>query len=361
MKHKSQVLSLLLVGGFWLLLSVLCWLYPSTDYSFSERRPLQQRPTLTVRTFLSGQFMTDFEDSALDQFPARDELRGVKAMTAYYGWQMADNNGIYYADGCITKLEYPLNESSVQQAAQKLHALPQLCPDDSRFYLCIVPDKNYYLSGNIPRMDYDRLYKIMQSGLPEATLLDPRPLLELSDYYRTDTHWRQERLVDVAAYLADCMDVPFDGTFTEEPLDLPFHGVYTAQAALPLPAETITLLHNDAIDQSTVYNVETAATGGVYHLDKGNSPDAYEIYLSGAAAVLQIQNPTVSNGRQLIVFRDSFAGPLVPLLLQGYESVTLLDTRYISPHQAAAYIDGNSADVLFLYSTILLNNAATLR
>ena len=361
MEHKRNYITMILVGGLWLLLSLVCWLHPSSDYTISERRPLQQRPALTIDSLSNGRFMTDFETYTLDQFPLRDIFRSFKAVSNYYGFGMTDNNGIYFKDGHISKLEYPLNESSITRAAEKFTALYELCPNDAEIYLCIVPDKNYYLADNAPHLDYDRLYALMQQNMPYANAIDLRPLLTLEDYYFTDTHWRQEQLVPVAAYLAQVMETTFEDDFTEEALGVSFYGVYAGQAALPLPSEGITLLHNASIDAASVYNLETDTTGGVYNLAKADSADPYEVYLSGAAAVLQVDNPTVSNGRHLVVFRDSFAGPLIPLLLQGYETVTLLDTRYISSQQAAEFIDAEISDVLFLYSTMILNHATTLR
>lgn len=361
MDKKRTLPSLLLVGGFWLLLSLCCWLQPSSDYSLAERRPLQQPPALQIQALLQGSYMTDFEAYALDQFPARDGFRTIKALSSYYGFQMVDNNGIYLKNGYASKLEYPLQEANLRRAADHLQDLYALCEDHRSAYLCIIPDKNYYLAGDYPHLDYDRLYAQMAALLPQLPLVDLRPQLTLEDYYRTDTHWRQTCLVDIAAQLAAALEIPFSDDFSAQTLSQPFYGVYSAQAALPLPGEPLTLLYNDAIDASTVYHVETDQTGPVYDLTKASGPDPYAVYLSGAAAVLQIDNPTVENGRRLLVFRDSFAGPLIPLLLQGYEAVTLIDTRYISPEQAAEYIDATDSDVLFLYSTILLNNAVTLR
>ena len=49
--------------------------------SESERRPLKQFPTLNVEEVLSGRFQSNFESYTLDQFPLRDELRTLKALS----------------------------------------------------------------------------------------------------------------------------------------------------------------------------------------------------------------------------------------------------------------------------------------
>ena len=89
--------------------------------------------------------------------------------------------------------------------------------------------------------------------------------------------------------------------------------------------------------------------------------DAYDVFLSGAAALLTVENPLAQTERELILFRDSFGSSLAPLLLSGYRRVTLVDLRYIASSELEKYIDFDDQDVLFLYSTQILNSGAMLR
>ena len=41
--------------------------------------------------------------------------------------------------------------------------------------------------------------------------------------------------------------------------------------------------------------------------------------------------------------------------------ITLIDTRYISPKILSQYIEFNDQDILFLYSTSIINNSYTLK
>ena len=43
------------------------------------------------------------------------------------------------------------------------------------------------------------------------------------------------------------------------------------------------------------------------------------------------------------------------------EQITVIDTRYINPSLLSDYVDFDSCDVLFLYSTLLLNDSYTLK
>ncbi len=77
--------------------------------------------------------------------------------------------------------------------------------------------------------------------------------------------------------------------------------------------------------------------------------------------MLTIENPDYNGTKELIVFRDSYGSSLIPLLVTGYSKVTVVDTRYISPKLLNQYIEFKDQDVLFMYSTLIINNSTTLK
>ena len=52
---------------------------------------------------------------------------------------------------------------------------------------------------------------------------------------------------------------------------------------------------------------------------------------------------------------------MVPLLVNDYAKVTLVDLRYIRSDYLGQFLDFHGQDVLFLYSTLLLNNSAAIK
>ena len=115
------------------------------------------------------------------------------------------------------------------------------------------------------------------------------------------------------------------------------------------------------IKNSKTYNYETKKENKVYNMEKINSLDKYDIYLSGATPVLKIENPENKTGNELIIFRDSYASSLVPLFIPKYSKITLIDTRYISPKLLPNYVEFNNQDILFMYSTLIINNSYSLK
>lgn len=356
-----------LLLGLWLCLTVFAWFGPSKDSSEAERRPLAQMPEITLDTVLSGKFMTSFEDYTLDQFPLRDSFRQLKSFFHYYALQQGDNNGIYIVDGYAAKMEYPLNNDSLEYALNKFDYIYEkyLKDTDSVIYSCVVPDKSYYLAENngYLALDYQTLFSTISAGMPYANTIDITDTLDYSSYYRTDTHWRQEHLLSTAQKLTAAMGVqsPKAEDYTIEKLERPFYGVYYGQAALPMDPEDMFILRSDLLDNCIVTNHETNRTTAIYDMDKLTAKDQYDVFLSGSVSLLTIENPSAATDKELIVFRDSFGSAMIPLLVQGYKTVTVVDIRYLPSASLSGFVDFHGQDVLFLYSTLVLNNSSTIK
>lgn len=360
---KKGIRAAAFLAAVWLGLSLAAWFHAPQAVSEAERRKLAQMPVLSGASVQSGDFMTAFESYTLDQFPMRETFRRLKALFLYHVLRQGDSHGIYVAQGYAAQLEYPLNQASVSNAVDKFSQIYETYLKDSQVFLSIVPDKGYYLAAEngYPAMDYPALFAQVQAGMPWAAYVDITGCLELEDYYRTDTHWRQERLLPVAETLCAALGAEPPGVFTPAAVERPFYGVYYGQAALPMEPDTMYTMESAGLADCQVYHGDTGGTTEVYDLEKLDSPDLYDVYLSGAAPLLTIENPNAASDRELIVFRDSFGSSLVPLLLQGYKTVTLVDIRYIATEYLGDYLDFHGQQVLFLYSTLVLNNSATLK
>jgi len=357
--------NLLPVALLWAVLTVFAWTVPGKEISEAERRPLAQTPELSGEALLSGSFMTDFESYTLDQFPMRNGFRQLKARFHYQILQQRDNNGIYITDGYAAKLEYPLKEESVDHALKVFQKIKDKHLSDSAVFLSVIPDKSYYLAQKkgYPVMDYDAMLQKLQSGMPYASYVNLTDCLSADDYYRTDTHWRQEALIPAADRLCKALGVqsPVASDYQQAQVPYPFYGVYYGQAALPMEPDTLYVLESELLKSCSVYNYETGKSGSIYDAQKLTGKDMYEVFLSGSVSLLTIENPQAATDRELIIFRDSFGSSIAPLLVQGYKTVTLIDIRYISSAMLDRFVDFHGQDVLFLYSTLVLNNSTALQ
>lgn len=393
-EHKSKVKELAIVVVFSVLLlglSFFCWLKPEDDFSESERRILAKFPKVSVSSIVDGSFMKEFETYSLDQFPLRDGFRKVKALASYSVFQKKENNGIYKKEGYLSKVEYPLQLRMLDYAAAHFEKIynTYLKEDNSQCYFVMIPDKNYFLAPKYGylSLDYEELFSYMREKMYFAKNIDITGFLSLEDYYKTDTHWRQEKITDVAEFLKASMKeedylsmynneneiLQGEKVFTEDKeevdeyevkeLELPFYGVYCGQSALPVKPDTLYYLNSEVLKQCKVTSYDTgkAVETVIYNMEKAKGKDVYELFLSGTSALQVIENPMAKEERELIVFRDSFGSSLVPLLVNGYSKITVIDTRYVQSSMLGTLVDFHGQDVLFAYSTLVLNNSMSMR
>lgn len=377
---------------------VIMIISPKKAISSAERRRLAEKPKLTVKNLMDKSFMDDTEKYLLDHFPFRDGLRRIKASFAYDILQQKENNDIYVVDGHASKLEYPLNEASVKRLSDKMKGLRQQYFPEQTVWYAIVPDKNYFLAqqNGFPSMDYKRIIDLLSQALsaddvPNAAFqyMDIMSELSIDDYYHTDTHWRQERILGVACHVADALGVvgllsfstDSQETFTENKIKN-FYGVYYGQAALPMEPDTMVYLTSEVTDAARVWSLEENMQSGkktttvmlpdeqgavwkmVYQTEKledGKSLDKYDIFVGGASSLQVIRSPKASSQKRLILFRDSYTSSLAPLLLEAYREIVLIDLRYIDSTRIGTYVDFAEADILFLYNTSIVNHSEMLK
>ena len=142
-----------------------------------------------------------------------------------------------------------------------------------------------------------------------------------------------------------------------------FQGVYAGQLASNIGnTDVLKYVVNDTIKNASTYNYENNKESFVYDESKWKSSnDKYDYFVSGATPIIEIKNNLVEEGKELIIFRDSFGSSIAPLLLEGYSKIILVDLRYVPTDYVGDYVEFNGKDILFIYSTLILNESSILR
>ena len=367
-KIKNIVVTAVFVAfmTFFVIMCTVAYFDPAQK-SESERRPLAQFPSdITWESIVNTKdkdksTIKQFENYSVDQFPFREFFRSLKAHFQFDVLNLKENNGMAEADGYIAKIESDFTSGLVDYSTGRLQYIynKYLTSNGGKVYVSLIPDKNYYLGRDYgyPVPDYEQLANSLKDKLPEAEYIDIFDCLELSDFYRTDTHWSQDKLDKVLEKLAQEMGFAdrLSGEYTTNKLE-GFKGVYFAQSALYPKPDTLTYLTNDTLDACTVFDYETNKTYGIYNHEAFSGSDGYSFFLSGTRALLRIDNPNATTDKELIIFRDSFGSSLAPLMAEGYRSIYVVDIRYVMPDLLGQLIDFENKDVLFIYSSLVLNS-----
>lgn len=271
----------------------------------------------------------------------------------------------------VYRNEKELDEKSIDRAIGKFKTFAEdYCGDAQRVFLALIPSKNGYLNAENGHLN-EAEFAILQSVYDKwgRNFIDLSVCLTLEDYYRTDPHWRQERLGFVLRELGAALEFEVDiidddgvltENWTEEVLTTEYIGVYGDEVD-GVPAEEMTVLRHPDMEGYIVRNGETGEEMPLYDTAKLAERDPYELFVGGPLSLVTIENPNAGNDRHLVVVRDSFASALLPLLAQSYAKVTAVDIRYMMPAMVGNFVDFTDADVLFLYSSTVLNNSITLK
>ena len=352
-KTKNKIITIGFVAIL-ILVFLINLISPDKNISTSERRKLAQFPEITISKIFNGDVISKWEKYVEDQFMERDLFRSIKSFWSMNIFGQKDNNNLFEKNNAIYKMEYPLNENNVKKSAQKINEVYQKYLKEMNVYYSIIPEKNYYLENDDHLIiENNTLQKIMEEELSELKYIDITKGLQLEDYYRTDLHWKQENLRDVVDIIQKNMGLENVNKEYEKVDKGEFYGAYYGQQKTNVSPDELYVLTNETIENCTTYNFETQKNNSIY--TESSSADRYDIFLSGATPLISVENPNASTDRELLLFRDSFGSSIAPLLVENYSKITLIDLRYISSLILGEYIEFNDQDVLFLYSTVVLN------
>ena len=137
-----------------------------------------------------------------------------------------------------------------------------------------------------------------------------------------------------------------------------------AKACAPSLAQTSTEQKNkallamaDALESQT----EEILKANAIDMEKAKGRDPYEMFLSGPISLMKITNPAADSEKRLVIFRDSYGSSITPLFIDSYSKITLVDLRYINAGMLGGFVNFENADVLFLFSTVILNNSSAFK
>ena len=320
-----------------------------------ERRKLAQFPTKIDKNFTSK-----LDDYLLDQFVFRNKLINLNSFINRKVLNKIDNNDVYVVRDNIYDKTYPLDEKQVTNFSKKVNYIINNYCDNSNVYYSVIPDKSKFLfHGKYLKLDYTKLYNLVIINT-NGKYIDITRNLDIEDYYRTDIHWKQENLSDVVKDLVTSMGKEFKQVDYKKYTYDNFYGASYSKAGTNIKPDVLTYLYNEDMKNISVKHLEYGEKN-IYDTEKLTSLDSYDVFLSGASSFIEIENKNVTDDSKLIIFRDSFASSIIPLLTPYYNKITVVDLRYMDFNYAKANLDFENSDVLFLYSTLIINNGDILK
>jgi len=344
-------------------LFVLNIVIPEPAILVAERRVPAKFPEFKLSTVSSGSFMSKFDDYAADRFVFRDAFRSIHAFMVFDLYMQSDKSGLYRSRDIGLGEFKRTNETSFRQSAQKvLSAAKSLEGKNVNIYYSLIPDKSIFAEKYMPGFDLGLAEAILADVLGDYPYIRIADKLAASEFYRTDLHWDQTKIADIAGYILSGMGAGASGGAYPQGTVGDFRGLYAGQIALPVNPDVMSYSEVPGLRVSYL-NEKTLQfdAGPVYDSDRFGGVDPYDFYLRGPQPIVVLENDAAP-ARELYLFRDSFGSSLSPLLAGSYSKVTLIDLRYINLMLLDQFVDiAPGSDVLFIYGSQIFNNPSVIQ
>lgn len=363
-KRRNRTESL--IGIIFLLLlffiMILNFVVPDRDQSEEENRMLETRPSLTLSSAVSGDFMEQWESYMSDQFVGRNFWRSIKVGLARLGGSREENDVLIGKDGqLMEEISVPdqdqLNDNlaAIKSFAQTYSDIPTT--------MMLVPDAACILDESLPAFatveDQSQMFSMVEQELGDSvSWIDTISILNkhISEklYYKTDHHWTTQGAFYVFREAASALGIDEDVSdkFVSYTVTDSFNGVLASKSGVGLNEnEQIDIYVPAEGDDDVVVNYvdEARKTTSLYDSSKLETRDKYGVFLGGNTSVVDIKTVSTSQ-RRLLLVKDSFADCFVPFLTPYFREIVVVDPRYYSGTMTDIMDTYRITDTLILYS-----------
>ena len=375
--------------------------------SENEKRELTEFPKFTFEAFLSGEYTSQISLWFSDTFPLREtmieangslqSLYGIRDEQVIGGGEADDipagpadivfnptddgkgeNFDGMYINGDTAYQLYFFNKQNSDSYVALINKFAESIEGKAQVYDMIVPlhyqialskdtVNKYGASDCKETIDY--MYGNLADGVISVDIL--ANLISHNDeylFFRTDHHWTARGAY--YAYIAFCDKKGIEPTALDNYQRLQFDGflgTFYANAKQPLAMKQnpdyVEAFVPIGINKETVYDSngsKLAEYAIVYtKADKYDAGKKYTTFIGGDQPLIEIHNPSVTDGSSIVVVKESYGNAFVPFLVDSYEYVYVIDYRQWSGDLADFVIAKGIDDVLFL--NVVSNTSTSAR
>lgn len=340
---------------FFAVCGILTLTLPDTEFSEDENRYLKQQPEISLKSILDGEYQEEVKEYLSDQIAFRGDFMRLYAL-AQKSMAKSEYNGIWLCrDHWLIEVyntpgrtEYITEKLAGVSEETDAHCMLMLVPTAISIYDEVLP----FGAGTENRQAEVRDCIYANAGMDNidvwSVLEENKDKVQL--YYKTDHHWTTE-----AAYLAYTEFCRHEGLtpYEKESFEITavseeFYGtIYSKALTAFQPADTITAFKQDMSGITVTY---PDGEGGLYADAYLEKKDKYAYFLNGNQSMITIENSNINNGKVLLVVKDSYANCFVPFLINHYEKIVVLDTRYYRMGVTTTAEELGATDILFLFN-----------
>ncbi len=338
------------------LLSVFNIVAKDRDFSKKENRVLAGNPVITFSSIKDGTFMKKFESYLSDQFAFRDFYMNIRSISEL-ALGNRESNGVYYGknkmlfEKTVNFGEYDTKNREAISGFLDRHS-------DLNKYMMIVPNSGWVMKEELPKNapinDQEAQIKEWESYFG-----DKIQFINLCDtmkshkdeyiYYHTDHHWTT--LGAYYGFLEFANRAGIESNFDNYKVYAvknDFSGTLESKSGYIVGDDIINVYIPNEVENIVVTDGDNI-TASLYDSTKLESSEPYGVFLGGNSGFKEI-NTMSDSGRNIIIFKDSYANCFIPFMTQYFTNIYVVDPRYYYGDIEKVMSEKNITDILFLYN-----------
>ena len=253
-----------------------------------------------------------------------------------------------YGGAWGTEQEYASYVNLYKEKLPNVNVYSMVLPTSSSFYL---PEKYQNLAYS-EKEDFDKI----DAALNNVISVDAYGILNAHKdeaiYSRTDHHWQPLGAYYAAQQFALTAGVPYPELSEYETVTLPGYVgtlyMYTQSATLMNNPEDFVYYKPQTPVTVTQYNTrfENPVAANLLFDPSFMANSGYYMVFGSDERIVHV-NTECKNGRNLVIFKDSYGNALLPMLTSSFENIYLCDIRYFDLNAVDFINRVGGTDLLF--------------
>ena len=353
------------------LIMLLILFIPDKNMSEKENRVLAQKPALTFSSVTSGKFMKEFESYLTDQFPLRDKIISLKTFLDRCVGKKEENGVLIGKNGFLFEHQTAFDEENVKNLTDCINAFSKTNKNLKKAFI-LSPNSSYVLERYLPtglkpdsqKQQLDTIKtKLSGNGL---SWIDCAAIFDSQQdktglFYRTDHHWTTKAAYLAFNGLAKSWSLPVNKVKYEFfSVSDSFQGTLASSSGVGNSTDEIQICVPTSPKISIVANYESSSkkTATLFDKDKLSQKNQYEVFLGGNFDKVIIST-SADTDNALLLFKDSYANCMIPMLTPYFSKIVVIDPRYFSDSLSAVMKEYRFTHILFVYNlnTFLADNS----
>lgn len=334
---------------------------PDRESSQRENRNLTQLPKLTAASLFSGDYMTRFEKYMSDQVVGRDGFVAAKTFLNRATGK-TEQNGVYIGeDGWLFEEPSKYDDEKVTETVDAIRSFFEECEIEHQMFV-LVPNSSEIVTDKLPKhlsfeSQENQIQKIY-SRLPEKiNCIDAEGALKNGGnpeklYYKSDHHWTSYGAKSVFDTVAKSWELDVDSVnYQTYALSDSFFGTLSSSSGIYDNPDVIEAIipENSAGTYIVLNSSQKTKSVSMFDLSKLENGNQYEVFLGGNFSKLTITT-TSNTENKLLLFKDSYANCMLPMLTPFFKEIVVVDARYFTDDIRTVVNDGEFTHMMFLYN-----------